>query len=198
MSTAAPVHTADSALARFHVELRSEIAGNKLTGHAAVFGQIARVPGGWEEVGREAFDAVLKHPDTDVVSLKNHDPDQLLGRQSAGTLRVSTDSEGLPFEVDLPNTTYANDLRELVERGDLTGASFGFVPGDDVLARAKDGRQLRRHTSIRLLRDVGPVTFPAYEGAGGLALRHHDFTAAGSTRSRLILARHRALRGATT
>lgn len=183
-------------LSRFHVELRSDITGNKLVGHAAVFGQIAQVPGGYEEIDPAAFDAVLRHPDTDVVSLRDHSPTMLLGRQSAGTLRISTDSEGLPFEVDLPNTSYANDLRELVDRGDLTGASFGFVPGDDIFTRAKDGRQLRRHTSVRFLRDVGPVTFPAYDGAG-VALRHIDITASGNSRSRLILARHRALRGDT-
>lgn len=181
-------------LSRFHVELRSEIAGNKLTGHASVFGQIASVPGGYEEIDERAFDAILARPETDVLALKNHDKDQLLGRQSSGTLRLSVDSKGLPFEVDLPNTTYANDLRELVERGDLTGASFGFLPDEDEYVRAKDGRQLRRILSLRFLRDVGPVTFPAYDGAGGLALRHHDFTATGSTRSRLIRARHRATR----
>src|SRR5262245_12029043 len=97
---------------RFGVELRAEMAGDTLRGHAAVFGQMARIGAGWEDLGRSAFDAVLKDPSTDVRSLINHDPTLLLGRQSAGTLRVSVDSEGLPFEVDLPNTSYANDLRE--------------------------------------------------------------------------------------
>jgi phage head maturation protease len=37
----------------------------------------------------------------------------------AGTLRISTDKRGLFYEVDLPNTTYANDLAELMKRGDV-------------------------------------------------------------------------------
>jgi hypothetical protein len=176
---------------RFGVQLRAEMSGDTLRGHASVFGQVACIGAGWEQVGRSAFDAVLADPETDVRALRDHNPSMLLGRQSAGTLRVSVDSEGLPFEVDLPDTSYANDLRELVERGDLDGASFGFVPGDDVLGRAPDGRQLRTHTSVRTLIDVSAVTFPAYDGAG-VALRSHKFAAV-DLRTQLIRARARFL-----
>lgn len=182
-------------VARFEVELRAELAGDTLRGHAAVFGQSAKVPGGWEQIADGAFDEVLARDDTDVRALINHDPSKLLGRQSAGTLRVGTDSEGLPFEVDLPDTSYARDLRELVERGDLTGASFGFIPGADTFGRAPDGRQLRTHTSVKGLVDVSAVTYPAYGGAG-VALRHHEFETS-TVRGRLIKARHRARTGGT-
>jgi HK97 family phage prohead protease len=173
------------------VELRAQITGNKLEGHAAVFGQVARVRNDWETLAPTAFDEVLSNPDTDVRALVNHDPMYLLARQSAGTLRIGTDREGLAFELDLPNTSYANDLRELVDRGDLDGASFGFVPGKDTFSRAPDGHQLRTHTSVRELVDVSPVTFPAYDGAG-VALRHHEFVRP-SGRSQLIRARARVL-----
>ena len=176
--------------ARFGVQLRAEMADDTLRGHASVFNQVAKVPGGWEQVDRSAFDAVLADPETDVRAFINHDHNLLLGRQSVGTLRISVDSEGLPFEVDLPDTSYANDLRELVDRGDLDGASFGFVPGDDELSRAPDGRQLRTHTNVRALIDVSAVTFPAYDGAD-VALRNYTFSA--STRGQLIRARSRVL-----
>jgi len=155
---------------RFEVELRTTTTGNKIVGHASVFDQIATVPGGYETITRTAFDEVLKDPDTDVRALINHDPNQLLGRQSAGTLKLGVDDEGLAFEVELPDTSYARDLRALAERGDINGASFGFIPGDDKWTRAPDGRQLRSHTSVRSLVDVSVVTFPAYAGAG-VALR---------------------------
>jgi len=176
---------------RFGVELRAEMSGDTLRGHASVFGQMARVGGGWENVGSSAFDAVLADPETDVRALRDHNASMLLGRQSVGTLRLSVDSEGLPFEVDLPNTSYANDLRELVERGDLDGASFGFIPGEDELSRAPDGRQLRTHTSVKALIDVSAVTFPAYDGAG-VALRHYEFAPC-SNRGQLIRARARVM-----
>jgi hypothetical protein len=179
-----------TALARFGVELRAELRGDTLVGHAAVFDVMARVRNTWEDVDRHAFDAVLADPATDARALINHDPSMLLGRQSAGTLRLSTDSQGLPFEVDLPGTSYANDLRLLVERGDLDGASFGFKPGQDRFTRARDGRELRTHTRIRELVDVSAVTYPAYDGAG-VMLRHFEFDAP-AHRSQLILARHRA------
>lgn len=181
---------------RFHVQLRAEVTGDTLAGHAAVFGQTARLPGHDERVGPGAFDAVLESPATDVRALFNHEPNLLLGRQSAGTLRMGTDSEGLEFEADLPDTTYARDLRELVERGDLTGASFAFIPGKDSWDTVPGGRQRRTHTSVRELIDVSAVTFPAYDTAA-VSLRHIEYARSG--RSQLIRARARLLRpgGAT-
>lgn len=177
---------------RLYVELRSaDLKGDTLSGHAAVFGQTARIRGGYEAVAPTAFDEVLRRGD-DVVALRDHDPSQLLGRTSAGTLRLSTDTDGLAFEVDLPDTTYARDVRELVRRGDLAGASFGFLPGLDELGHAPDGLQLRTHTSIKLLRDVSVVAMPAYDGTD-VTLRHLTFDPPTlDNRTRLILARHRA------
>lgn len=149
---------------RFGVELRAElIDGNTLVGRAAVYGQLADVGPHYERIERRALDQVLADPATDVRALVNHDPAKLLGRQSAGTLRLRAADDGLHFEVDLPDTSYAHDLRALVTRGDMTGGSFGFIPGDDVWLRAPDGRRLRSHTQLRGLRDVSPVTFPAYD-----------------------------------
>lgn len=175
---------------RFNVQLRATVTGTTLTGHAAVFDQIAVVPGHYERLARSAFESALGDPDTDVRALVNHDPNLLLGRQGAGTLRIHTDDEGLAFEVDLPNTSYANDLREVMARGDLDGASFAFIPGEDSWERAPDGRQLRTHTSVRQLIDVSPVTFPAYSGAG-VALRSITFATGNRSKSQLIRARAR-------
>lgn len=181
---------------RFAVELRSEISGNKLVGHAAVFGQYAELPGHLESLHRSAFDAVRKDSNTDCRALFNHDPSKLLGRQSSGTLRWSVDSEGLPFELDLPDTSTGRDVRELSARGDLSGASFGFVPGADEWSQI-EGRQLRTHTSVSRLVDLSVVTFPAYAGTT-VMLRSLDLASTKpveSIRSQLIRAKHRALIG---
>lgn len=176
---------------RFAVEFRAEVAGDTLRGHAAVFGQTARVAGGYEQIAPTAFNEALKA--SDVRALLNHNPTLVLGRQSAGTLRLHVDDQGLAFEVDLPDTSYARDLRELVARGDVTGASFGFVPGQDEYRKAPDGKQVRTHTSVAQLLDVSPVTWPAYDGTN-VALRHMDWGVQQPTlRQQLIIARHRAL-----
>lgn len=150
---------------RFGVELRAEVSDDgRLIGRAAVFGQIADMVAHYERIGQRAFDRVLADATSDVRALINHNPAMLLGRQSAGTLRLRATDAGLEFEVDLPDTSYANDLRALVARGDMTGASFGFIPGEDTWSRARDGRRIQTHLSVSGLRDVSIVTFPAYEG----------------------------------
>jgi HK97 family phage prohead protease len=184
-------------LMRYLVECRASLDGDKLIGHGAVFNQRAKVPGGYEQLSTAAFDEVLARSDTDAVSLTNHDPHYLLGRQSAGTLRLRADAEGLVFEVDLPDTSYANDLRKLVGRGDMKGASFGFIPNLDksTWTRAADGVAVHTINAVEHLRDIGPVTFPAYSGTG-IALRSYDLASAPS-RDQLIRARARVhLKGA--
>lgn len=175
---------------RYAIQLRAELDGNTLRGHGAVFGQATELfPGYLEQIAAGAFDEVLDRDDTDVRALMNHDPAQLLGRQSAGTLRLDVDREGLAFEVDLPDTTYARDLRELVARGDLTGASFGFIPGKTRSATTEAGSHVTEHLSVARLLDVSAVTWPAYEGAS-VALRRYDFDRP-SGRSQMIRARAR-------
>lgn len=177
---------------RFNAELRAaELRGGTLYGHAAVFGQHAPIRGGWEAIAPGAFDQVLKRDN--VRALVNHNPSLLLGSTRSGTLKLATDTDGLVFEVQIPDTTYGRDLRELVERGDLGGASFGFIPGDDTVGTAPDGRQLRTHTNLAQLLDVSAVTYPAYDGTD-VSLRSvsFDHPATNHRRTQIILARHRA------
>lgn len=177
---------------RAFAELRAEISGDTLRGHAAVFGSLARLPQHYEAIAPTAFTRALDGDTSDPRALINHNPSLLLGRRSAGTLRLGVDSQGLEFEVDLGNQSYARDLRESVERGDLRDMSFGFIPGEDEYSRAKDGRQIRTHTSVAELLDVSPVTYPAYQGTD-LQLRSlssYTFDVP-STPVRLIAARAR-------
>lgn len=157
---------------RFLVELRAEVTGDVLTGHAATFHSLAKLPNHYEAISPTAFDEVLKS-EPDVRALINHDPSQLLARTTNGSLKLGVDETGLSFSMTLPNTSYANDLRELVSQGLVTGMSFGFVPGKDEFSKAPDGKQIRTHTSVARLLDVSPVTYPAFEGTD-LQLRSLD------------------------
>lgn len=137
------------------------LSGNRLGGYASVFNQPTDLGSGHKEaIAPGAFSTALET--SDVRALYNHSPLHVLGRQSAGTLRLSPDSTGLEYEIDLPRTSYATDLRELVERGDIDGASFAFVP--DKIEFDRDSG-VTTHLSVSYLRDVSPVTFPAYAGA---------------------------------
>lgn len=182
---------------RFAMETRSEITGKgKLYGHASVFNQTADLGSHLESIADTAFKRALENPTTDVRALFNHDPNQLLGRQSSGTLKLSVDSEGLEFEVDLPDTQLGRDVRELARREDIDGASFGFIPDEDEWVEY-EGRRMRRHISVRSLVDVSPVTFPAYQGAS-VMMRSFDFSKVRpmeSQKSQLIRARARVLLG---
>jgi len=148
---------------RFQAEVRSEVNGNTLTGHAAVFDTLAELPSHYEALARTAFDEALE-AETDVKALVNHNTSLVLGSTRGKTLRLEVDDRGLAFEVDLPDTSYARDLKELISRNDISEMSFGFIPGKDEWSRGPGGRQIRTHTSVKRLLDVSPVAYPAYEG----------------------------------
>lgn len=107
-----------------------ETDGKKVGGYAAVWGQVATIRENGrtfrERIARGAFSRSLL--ENDVFALFNHNRDQVLGRVRAGTLRISEDRKGLAWEADLPDTSYAADLRTLIQRGEVTQCSFGFTP----------------------------------------------------------------------
>lgn len=141
--------------------------GNKklIRGTAAVFAPKRSADmGGWfEEIDPKAFDKSLASPSLDCVALWNHSTDHVLGRSTSGTLRLSTTASGLQYEIDPPNTQLANDLIELMQRGDIHQSSFGFYCIKDSW-REENGVYIRTVLKADLF-DVSPVTFPAYPDA---------------------------------
>lgn len=100
----------------------------------------------------------------DVRALFNHDFNQVLGSLAAGTLRVVEDDHGGHYEVDLPDTALGRDLAKLLERRDIRGSSMGFLPTPGGVRYDEDpetGLIVRTITGMAI-RDVGPVTIPAY------------------------------------
>ena len=141
---------------------QAEQNGNTIRGYAAVYNSDSEWMGGfYEQIETGAFDDVL---DNDVRAYFNHDENLLLGRVSSGTLRISTDKRGLFYEVDLPNTTYANDLVELMKRGDVNQSSFAFLIEKDRWEQ-RGGTTYRIIEKVSRLLDVSPVSQPAYPDA---------------------------------
>ena len=132
----------------------------RIGGYAALFNTVSEELWGFrEEIAPGAFAQTLQEG-TDVRALFNHDPNLVLGRSTAGTLRLQEDDRGLAFEIDLPDTSYAQDLWRLIERRDVSQMSFGFLVVTDEW-RMKDGLPLRTVRTADLF-DVSPVTYPAY------------------------------------
>ena len=131
-----------------------------LSGHAAVFNRDSLPMYGFtERVAPGAFAASIATDD--VRALFNHDPNYVLGRNTAKTLRMSEDEDGLAFDIDLPDTSFARDLAVSIERGDISGCSFGFVTRAQRWEEFEDGKTIRTLLDCQLF-DVGPVTYPAY------------------------------------
>lgn len=151
------------------VQLTRDANRPSITGYASVFfdgterTEFELFPGVRERVDPSAFDKTLSRGD-DVRALFNHDPTQILGRSTSGTLRLRTDAIGLRYDVDLGESSIARDVAEHIQRRDVTGSSFAF------LIREEDWETLESGVDIRTIKqadlfDVGPVTFPAYEGS---------------------------------
>lgn len=117
-----------------------------------------------ERIAPTAFERALREKQ-DVRGLFNHSRDHLLGRVSAGTMRLSADQRGLRYEIDLPDTQVGRDVAASIERGDLTGSSFGFQIAKDGenWSPPIEGQRVRTLVDVNLF-DVGPVVFPAYDG----------------------------------
>lgn len=149
----------------YAVELRSDAKGGKpvMRGIAAMFNSMSEDLGGFrEQIAPGAFKSTMGN--SDVRALFNHDPNYVLGRTASGTLRLSETDQGLEFEIDPPDTTYARDLMESMKRGDISQCSFGFSVGDggDTWQKDSAGQWIRTIHTVTRLYDVSPVTYPAY------------------------------------
>ena len=127
-------------------ELRSN--GRTVTGRAATFNSEANLGHFVEIIRQGAFRKSLDAGDN-IRALYDHESSALLGTTRGGTLKLREDAHGLAFELQLPATTHGNDLAVLIDRGDVSGCSFGF--------RVRDGGdrwELRGSQAVRELLDV--------------------------------------------
>lgn len=138
---------------------KTEQAGKTLHGYAAVFNSLSGDLGGFKErISPGAFTSSLKN---DIRAFINHDSSLILGRLNNNTLRLQEDARGLLATISPPDTTYANDLLKVIERGDISGMSFGFRVKKDQW-KQENRQTIRTLVDIDLL-EVSIVTIPAYE-----------------------------------
>ncbi|MGD0869058.1 MAG: HK97 family phage prohead protease [Bryobacteraceae bacterium] len=139
------------------IEFRKAEDGH-IKGYPILFNALSEDLGGFRE--RILPDAIQFADD--LKADFNHNPDYILGRTLAGTLKVSTDARGAFMDADPPDTTWARDLKVSIDRGDIDQGSFSFrvLPGGQQISE-ENGQQVRTLSKI-LVRRVSVVSDPAY------------------------------------
>ena len=141
--------------------------GMTLTGYAALFNSWSEDLGGFrEQIAPGAFKRSLKSRN-DVKLLWNHETGEVLGSTRAGTLRLTEDERGLRVEASLPDTQRGRDAKVLIERGDVSGFSFGFSVAERGDTWNSEGNE-RTLKAVRLF-EVSLTPFPAYTSTNGTA-----------------------------
>jgi HK97 family phage prohead protease len=140
--------------------------GMTFTGYAAVFNSPSEPLPFIERIAPGAFKRSLKARN-DIKLLFNHDTGAVLGSTRAGTLKLEEDNYGLRVTAILPPTTLGNDVKVLVQRGDLSAMSFGFsVPANGDTWNAEGTERTLKSVRIH---EVSIVAFPAYSQTAGTA-----------------------------
>lgn len=157
-------------------ELRAALDGDgnkKIIGYAAIFDSRTELwPGFFEQIDRAAFNDVMND---DVRALFNHDANIVLGRTTAGTLKLSVDEKGLRYEITPPDTEQGRNVLESIRRGDISQSSFGFTVKKDSFEDLQDGKVVRTVQKVARLYDISPVTFPAYQDTEVALRNKQDF-----------------------
>lgn len=150
-----------------------------IRGYATVFNKESPVVFGMADmIAAGAFDGVL---DDDIFAVYAHNMDNILGRNTAGTLRLEQDRKGLLMEIDPPDTTVARDLMESIRRGDVTGGSMhiSFSRNKELFETKNKGKNneyvLRTVQQVNRLYEVTVTPIPRIKEAQvGLIRARYD------------------------
>ena len=130
-----------------------------LRGYALVWNVLSSDRGGFRvrlKPGSARFD-------TPTFAYYEHDARQLLGNSEARTLRIlPADDYGVPFELDLPDTTTGRDVAELVKRGDIRGMSFAMVRGAEKFSEVEEDGQKILDAEDYLVDEITVTHNPAF------------------------------------
>lgn len=168
-------------------KLHADDTGKMAVGYAALFNAKTDIGGFFTEtIAPGAFTETIKS--SDVRALIDHDTGRVIGRSSVGTLRLAEDGTGLSVEIDLPDTSDGRDLAVQLDRGDISGMSFGFRVTHD---EWDETGKIPARTIYKVdLYEVSAVAFPAYDDTT-IALRSLDDARKEQKRKNFNAAAHR-------
>ena len=148
----------------FNISLRNDDGGDRMmVGTPIVYGQRSEDLGFYEFVLPGAAADAIKT--SDARALYGHNSKSLLplGRQSAGTLRLTERTNGVFMELDPPKKNpFVDALIESIERGDIREMSYGFHVLEDAWTDLDKETPTRTIIKLKEIRDVSYIAFAAY------------------------------------
>ena len=159
--------------AQFKTREETETGDLILSGYFIKFDEVTELwPGYFEVIKREGVEKAIQN--ADIRALFNHDDSLVLGRTGNGTVTLGVDEIGL-FGDSIINKEdpQAVGAYARVQRGDVVGCSFGFIPIKIDTEERDDGSYLDTILELEIF-EVSPCTFPAYPQTE-IAARQKDF-----------------------
>lgn len=146
-----------------NAKVRERDGARYLEGYFAVFNQEYKVWDGWiETIEPGAFARYLASGE-DTKILWNHNSNIVLGSTANGTANLREDDVGLFGSVLINEKDQdAVNAHARVERGDVTGCSFGFDIARQEEWWDENGVYRTKILDVDPLYEVSPCTFPAY------------------------------------
>ena len=145
------------------------VKGRTLDGYASTYEAFSKDLGGFREVIKRGAFATALNDKMDVIANINHDANLILSRTDS-SLKLESDNIGLKFNLEVPETTYGNDLIVNLRAGNVKSCSFAFIVKRDKWTVDSNGYPLREIHEIGTLEDIAIVTTPAYNDTS-VALR---------------------------
>lgn len=147
--------------------------GNRLGGYAMKWNApslplvVRGLNGGRPFTERIVPEAVSSSASNNVSLLIGHDRRELLATTKSGRLSIRSDDTGLAFDVDLPDTQRARDVRAMVDAGIYREMSFGFYVKRDSWSGSE-------RTLLDIdLRELSIVSDAAYGSQTTVEARNH-------------------------
>ena len=159
--------------AQFKTREETETGDLILSGYFIKFDEVTELwPGYFEVIKREGVEKAIQN--TDIRALFNHDDSLVLGRTGNGTVTLGVDEIGLFGDIIInKEDPQAIGAYARVQRGDVVGCSFGFIPIKINTEERDDGSYLDTILELEIF-EVSPCTFPAYPQTE-IAARQKDF-----------------------
>ena len=159
--------------AQFKTREETETGDLILSGYFIKFDEVTELwPGYFEVIKREGVEKAIQN--ADIRALFNHDDSLVLGRTGNGTVALGVDDIGLFGDIIInKEDPQAVGAYARVQRGDVVGCSFGFIPIKINAEERNDGSYLDTILELEIF-EVSPCTFPAYPQTE-IAARQKDF-----------------------
>ena len=159
--------------AQFKTREETETGDLILSGYFIKFDEVTELwPGYFEVIKREGVEKAIQN--ADIRALFNHDDSLVLGRTGNGTVTLGVDEIGLFGDIIInKEDPQAIGAYARVQRGDVVGCSFGFIPIKIDTEERADGSYLDTILELEIF-EVSPCTFPAYPQTE-IAARQKDF-----------------------